>query len=309
MKKIAIGILSSALILGACGHNNDNENSKKSTKTSSNQNVNNKSDNSNSENYKETTFSDIFKDGKQHLLYTFQAGTPSGINVEEFEKDGEKTINDALLDEVHYVKDNKGFTYTFEFSGTQDEVPKDIIFKKLAGNSDDENIRKFEKLQKINLNDYNSTYDDQEPLTLNNSPKEIKKTFYMKDGKLYFENFNFAKYTAKSGEILDDHPKASWKTTYEPAIQSHGDFPNGKQVAIKPFEANGKTYAGIGVVYEGDKDSRYDDHYSFVLITEVPKNTKIVLDKDTSNGEVKKYEDTEDAKQEKEKKNKEFDNL
>ncbi|MCI2948257.1 hypothetical protein FH144_07435 [Staphylococcus caledonicus] len=46
-----------------------------------------------------------------------------------------------------------------------------------------------------------------------------------------------------------------------------------------------------------------------MLITEVPKNTKIVLDKDTSDGKIKKYEDTDEYKTKKEKEKKEFDNL
>lgn len=46
-----------------------------------------------------------------------------------------------------------------------------------------------------------------------------------------------------------------------------------------------------------------------MVITEVPKNTKIVMDKDTSNGKVIKYEDTESGKEKKEDEKKDFDNL
>lgn len=310
MKKLAIGLLSSALILGACSHSNSNEKQEENNSEISSS-ENQKSKETNKQNYNEKTFSEIFKDGKQHLVYTFRANTGSlGLNVDDFEKDGQKTINDnAFLDGVHLVENNKGLTYNFDFSGTQDKVPDDITFDKLAASSDDENIRKIEKLQKINLDDYNSTYDDQEPLSLNNQPKEIKNTYYEKDGKLFFENFDFVKYIAKSGEILDDNPKATWKEEYQPAIESYGDFPSSKQAAIKPFEANGKTYAGIGVIHEDTNEESSDDNYSLILITEVPKNTKIVLDKDTSNGEVKKYEDTDQAQRNEEKEKKKWDNL
>lgn len=55
-----------------------------------------------------------------------------------------------------------------------------------------------------------------------------------------------------------------------------------------------------------------DDHvhgYQDIIITEVPKDTKIVMDEDTSDGKVLKYEDTKESKDENEVEKRKFKNL
>ncbi|MEJ7532597.1 hypothetical protein WL482_10925, partial [Staphylococcus hominis] len=77
---------------------------------------------------------------------------------------------------------------------------------------------------------------------------------------------------------------------------------------IEPFSIKGKTYSGLAKTSSRstDNDVRGIDT---MVITEVPKNTKIVMDKDTSNGKVIKYEDTESGKEKKEAEKRDFDNL
>ncbi|MBI5972764.1 hypothetical protein [Staphylococcus caledonicus] len=316
MKKLAIGILSSALILSACSsHKDENENNKtnntnKSESTSKQEN--NKSV-SHKQEMKETTFSDVFNDGKEHLVYKLNykgiyAETNDEKQFKYFQNNPEKILNDFDIDGVFNIKDNKGFKYTFSPDSVDDKLPEGTTFSKLSENSISENHRKFEKLLKINIKEKNDNLIEKEDLGIPHSPKGIKKVYYTKNDKLISEDYEIVGYYRAPEDDLDIDSKDIWKPRYDTMLAST-DFPKKNIVIIEPFNFKGKTYAGIAKGVYDFNGNRSLIGYSNMLITEVPKNTKIVLDKDTSDGKIKKYEDTDEYKTKKEKEKKEFDNL
>lgn len=313
MKKIAIEILSSALILSACSsHKDENENNKanntnKSESTSKQEN--NKSE-SHKQEMKETTFSDVFNDGKEHLVYKLNEKNYNNdiYTKEQFKKEAKRIMKDDFeVERVFNIKDNKGFEYTFSPDSVDDKLPEGTTFNQLSKNSISENHRKFEKLLKINIKEKNDNLIEKENIGIPHSPKGLKKIYYTKNNKLYSEDYEIVKYTREQKDDIDIDFKDIWKPSYQPML-ADTFFPKKKRFSVEPFTLNGKTYAGIA---EGSYDSNEPKElsYSYMLITEVPKNTKIVLDKDTSDGKIKKYEDTDEYKTKKEKEKKEFDNL
>ncbi|MCI2852813.1 hypothetical protein MOV58_05555 [Staphylococcus hominis] len=321
MKKLAIGVLSSVLILGACSNNSDNnDGSNKSTSENSSTNENqskNKSNNNTSKSseskkeYKEVPMSDVFNDGKDHLVYKFklQFSAKDYNEIEKFQKDPKEAFNnDFKLKGVYSVKNNKGFEYVFD-PAHPDRVPNDITLDKLSKNSLEENTNKFHKLQEINLKEYNDSYEDMQPLQLHNESKEIEKQFYTKNNKIISENFNIVKfYPRDDGDVWDDNIKKIWKPLEDNVMFANYNFPKNKMVSVEPFTINGKTYSGIATP-SLDGNTNEIIGYDQLIITEVPKDTKLVMDKDISEGKEEKYEDTDEAKRKQKQEEKEFDNL
>lgn len=321
MKKLAIGVLSSALILGACSnHSDNNDSNNKSTSENSSTNENqskNKSNNNTSKSseskkeYKEVPMSDVFNDGKDHLVYKFklQFSAKDYNEIEKFQKDPKEAFNeDFELKGVYSVKDNKGFEYVFD-PAYPDRVPNDITLDKLSKNSLEENKNKFHKLQEINLKEYNDSYEDMQPLQLHNESKEIEKQFYTKNNKIISENFNIVKfYPRDDGDVWDDNIKKVWKPLEDNVMFANYVFPNNKMVSVEPFNFNGKTYSGIATP-QLDGNTNEIIGYNQLIITEVPKDTKLVMDKDISEGKEEKYEDTDEAKRKQKQEEKKFDNL
>ncbi|OJH01879.1 MULTISPECIES: hypothetical protein [Staphylococcus] len=321
MKKLAIGVLSSALILGACSnHSDNNDSNNKSTSENSSTNENqskNKSNNNTSKSseskkeYKEVPMSDVFNDGKDHLVYKFnlQFSAKDYNEIEKFQKDPKEAFNeDFELKGVYSVKDNKGFEYVFD-PAYPDRVPNDITLDKLSKNSLEENKNKFHKLQEINLKEYNDSYEDMQPLQLHNESKEIEKQFYTKNNKIISENFNIVKfYPRDDGDVWDDNIKKVWKPLEDNVMFANYNFPKNKMVSVEPFTINGKTYSGIATP-QLDGNTNEIIGYNQLIITEVPKDTKLVMDKDISEGKEEKYEDTDEAKRKQKQEEKEFDNL
>lgn len=321
MKKLAIGVLSSALILGACSnHSDNNDSNNKSTSENSSTNENqskNKSNNNTSKSseskkeYKEVPMSDVFNDGKDHLVYKFnlQFSAKDYNEIEKFQKDPKEAFNeDFELKGVYSVKDNKGFEYVFD-PAYPDRVPNDITLDKLSKNSLEENKNKFHKLQEINLKEYNDSYEDMQPLQLHNESKEIEKQFYTKNNKIISENFNIVKfYPRDDGDVWDDNIKKVWKPLEDNVMFANYNFPKNKMVSVEPFTINGKTYSGIATP-QLDGNTNEIIGYNQLIITEVPKDTKLVMDKDISEGKEEKYEDTDETKRKQKQEEKEFDNL
>lgn len=320
MKKLAIGVLSSALILGACSnHSDNNDSNNKSTSESSSTNENqskNKSNNNTSKSseskkeYKEIPMSDVFNDGKDHLVYKFEVkfSAKDYNEIEKIQKDSKEAFNnDFELKGVYNVKDNKGFEYVFD-PAHPNRVPNDITLDKLSKNSLEENKNKFHKLQEINLKEYNDSYEDMQPLQLHNESKEIDKQFYTKNNKIISENFNIVKfYPQDDGDVWDNNKKI-WKPLEDNVMFANYNFPHNKMVSVEPFTINGKTYSGIATPsFDGGTNEFIG--YNQLIITEVPKDTKIVMDKDISEGKEEKYEDTDEAKRKQKQEEKEFDNL
>ena len=321
MKKLAIGVLSSALILGACSnHSDNNDSNNKSTSENSSTNENqskNKSNNNTSKSseskkeYKEVPMSDVFNDGKDHLVYKFnlQFSAKDYNEIEKFQKDLKEAFNeDFELKGVYSVKDNTGFEYVFD-PAYPDRVPNDITLDKLSKNSLEENKNKFHKLQEINLKEYNDSYEDMQPLQLHNESKEIEKQFYTKNNKIISENFNIVKfYPRDDGDVWDDNIKKVWKPLEDNVMFANYNFPKNKMVSVEPFTINGQTYSGIATP-QLDGNTNEIIGYNQLIITEVPKDTKLVMDKDISEGKEEKYEDTDEAKRKQKQEEKEFDNL
>lgn len=314
MKKLAIGILSSALILGACSNhseNGDSDNKSSSTNNSTTKNQSNNKTNDNKKNYKEVPISDIFNDGKEHLVYKFKEKMTVSENdaIEEIKNDPiEELKAEYDFESIYNIKDNKGFEYVFD-PEYQDGVPSSITLEKLSKYSLEENKNKFHKLQEINLKEYTDRYDDIEPIQLHNEPKEIEKVFYTKGNKAISENFNIAMfYLGDDGNVLDEKNKKVWHLRENNYVFNDNAFPNNKMVSVEPFTINGKTYSGIATPTL-DGNTKEVVGYEELVITEVPKNTKIVMDKDISEGKEEKYEDTDNGKREQKQEEKEFDNL
>lgn len=321
MKKLAIGVLSSALILGACSnHSDNNDSNNKSTSENSSTNENqskNKSNNNTSKSseskkeYKEVPMSDVFNDGKDHLVYKFDSNFSgrSENEIEKLQNDSKEAFNnDFELKGVYSVKDNKGFEYVFD-PAHPDRVPNDITLDKLSKNSLEENKNKFHKLQEINLKEYNDSYEDMQPLQLHNEPKEIEKQFYTKNSKIIAEDLKIVKFHPRDdGEVWDDNNKKVWKPVEDNTMFANYNFPHDKMVSVEPFNINGKTYSGIATPRLDENDNEIVG-YNKLIITEVPKDTKIVMDKDISEGKEEKYEDTDEAKRKQKQEEKEFDNL
>lgn len=316
MKKLIISLLSSALILGACSQHSDDNNTASNHSDSTKES--NKSSNQGTKNdYKEITVSDFFKDRKEHLVYNLKAKnndiTDGGL-VGNLEEDANKSIKeDYDLEGIYNVQGDKGFEYVFDTDpGSYDDpVPDSITVNKLAGNSIDENKRKFEKLQNINLKAYNDKFDQN--LKLHNKPEKIKKFLYTENNDIISEDFDIPAYTPRSkGDILDDDDSKVWKASENNTILDvyYKDlyFPKNKLISIEPFSIKDKTYSGLAKTSSRSTDNDVKG-IDTMVITEVPKNTKIVMDKDTSNGKVIKYEDTESGKKKKEAEKRDFDNL
>lgn len=316
MKKLIIGILSSALILGACSHHSDNNDTSINHSDSTKENTES-STQENKNNYKEVAVSDFFNDRKEHLVYRLEAINTGDALVSNLEEDANKAIKeDYDLEGIYNVQGNKGFEYVFDTDpGSYDNpVPDSITLNKLSGNSMDENKRKFEKLQNINLKSYNDKFDQN--LQLHNKPGKIKKLLYTNKNNIVSEDFDIPVYHPVSkSDVIDDDDTEVWKPTKSNTLfdVTHGDTSSPKDkrdklISINPFSINGKTYAGLATSYSmlsGDDANDYDT----MIITEVPKNTKIVMDKDTSDGKILKYENTKEGKDEQESEKRDFDNL
>ncbi|WP_195832537.1 hypothetical protein, partial [Staphylococcus haemolyticus] len=164
----------------------------------------------------------------------------------------------------------------------------------LLKNSLEENKNKFHKLQEINLKEYNDSYEDMQPLQLHNESKEIEKQFYTKNNKIISENFNIVKfYPRDDGDVWDDNIKKVWKPLEDNVMFANYNFPKNKMVSVEPFTINGKTYSGIATP-QLDGNTNEIIGYNQLIITEVPKDTKLVMDKDISEGKEEKYEDTDE---------------
>lgn len=316
MKKLAIGVLSSALILGACSNhseNGDSDNKSSSTNNSTtksqsnnktNDNKNNNSDNEKS--YKEVPISDIFNDGKEHLVYKFDKDSSLDTDFEllkQLQEKPEKVFTENFdIDGIYNVKNNKGFEYVFD-AKSPNKAPVSFTLDKLSSNSDEENKRKINKLQEINLNEYNKAADSH--LELKNEPEEISKIFYTKNGKITFEDFEIPKYVPVAD--LENDLDQTWNLIKDNKVFGEGF--ESKLIPVEPITINGKTYAGIAKPKYELTDSSKLIGYNTLLITEVPKNTKIVADKDLSSGKEEKYEDTVEGKHKQKQEEKEFDNL
>ena len=108
MKKIIPALLiATPLLLAGCGQNNEDKNE---TKHTDNTESTTKSKETTSEqNYKDITLSDIFADGKPHILYRISPMVENGgeDNKHQPVKVVDNSIDDASVSQVIYVKNNQ----------------------------------------------------------------------------------------------------------------------------------------------------------------------------------------------------------
>ncbi|MFI8628620.1 hypothetical protein ACIGA4_11890 [Staphylococcus capitis] len=320
MKKLIIGLLSSAFILGSCSHHSDGSNDKSANHSYSTKENTESSKQDNKIDYKDVAVSDFFNDRKDHLVYYLRSKDVGGASIRNLEDDASTAVKeDYDLEGIYNVHGDKGFEYVFD-PDDPGSVPSDFTLDKLSSNSIDENKRKFERLQNINLEDYND--DNDENLKLHNQPEKIKKFFYTKKNNIVSEDFDIPLHSPKSkGDFLEDQDNRYevWEKERNLIFNISGSdqdsapdaeqinlFPKHKMISVEPFTINGKTYAGIAIP---DHNDDHVDGYQDIIITEVPKDTKIVMDEDTSDGKVLKYEDTKESKDKNEVEKRKFKNL
>ncbi|MGV3274007.1 hypothetical protein [Staphylococcus sp. 11261D007BR] len=304
MKKIImlITVASLIFILGACSSDADEQQSQNKPQNDS---KSSQKEEKKTPKLKETTFSELFNDGETHLVYYFKDSIGYDLGGNDLENNFKQIAKEPeRIEGIYNVKNNQGFRYNFNPQGgfSQNSI-EDLTLDKLAQNSVETNHRKFEKFQQMNLDEYNEGLieSDISPSKINNEPKAIKKTYYTKNNHLISENYSVAFNTIKQNDPLSDEPKYTWDQQDERMVHYFTNFPINQQVPFGPYTINGKTFAGIA--------EKNNSNYSNVLITEVPKNTKIILDKDTDDGNIERYEDTDEYKRKKKEEAKNFDNL
>ncbi|WP_145455155.1 hypothetical protein [Staphylococcus pettenkoferi] len=316
MKKRIISTLSiTALLLAGCqGHDKHEDNSKdqkqtsSSKSTSSSDNKKSSEDKSKSEDkkMKEVTFEDLFKNGKGHMLYDIKAKSYH-VN-ESVDFDNIEDENNSL-EHMYYVKDNKGLEYNVDFN--KDDS---YTFKNFTKYDTDTQKSKIEKLEKRQLND-RLLNEDKGKVNYHADLSPFYRFNYVKDGKFDGVSYLFSKYDLKKKDEFDiDEPK-KWMETHttdkdleQYKKDAQKNYRPSYNMTIKPFEYKGKMYAGLAEGTELDNGVDKQQAIPEVLITEVPKNTKIVVNKDhkDKNTTVLDYRKSDDGSREaKEKKNKE----
>ncbi|AYU54028.1 hypothetical protein [Staphylococcus debuckii] len=285
MKKLIPALLIAApLLIAGCGQSNSDENDQKhsdKSTTATTSDSENKSEQTTQKHYKEITLSDIFADGKPHILYRASPGVETGGEDDKHQpvKVNTNSLNEASVSQVIYVKNNQARQF-FVYSND------DLRLGKFLKTSPDEVLKKMDHLAEIEKKDS----DNMNPLvtTIDNFTK-IEKFIYQKNHKVEGNGYNFSPATDGTLEMEPENPNLKLRTK---------EFKPDFTAKVKPFEYKGKTYAGISP-YDGE-----------ILITEVPADTEIELEtKKDKEMHVIDYKDSESGKMEADEKEKEFDNL
>ena len=323
MKKRIISALSiTALLLSGCQGHDDDENQSKDKKqtsssksTSSSDNKKSSEDKSKSEDkkMKKVTFEDLFKDGKGHMLYDIKAKSYHVNDSVDFDNIEEENNE---LQSMYYVKDNKGLEYNVDFN--KDDS---YTFKNFTKYDTDTQKSKIEKVEKRQMND-RLLNEDKGKVNYHADLSHFYRFNYVKDGKFDGVSYLFSKHDLKKKDRFDldepekwmeDHTTDKDLELYKKDAQK--EYNPSYNMAIEPFEYKGKMYAGLAEGTELNDSVDKQQAIPRVLITEVPKNTKIVVNKDhkDKNTTVLDYRKSDDgsreAKEKKDKEERDLDNI
>lgn len=172
------------------------------------------------------------------------------------------------------------------------------------------------KLTKLTEHEMNSGINDsQNKVDINYQPSPIKTILYTKDHTQMKEEVQLADFQREmdmSGDIGEE--KTNWISNHNKINNDDlaSNFPKVKSFDIEPFEYKGKMFAGFATP-DGNaqsSDNNVEDQNILELtLFEVPKDTKIIKDKNNDADHIIDYQNTNDGKQEKDQKDHSFDNL
>lgn len=291
MKKYlkVIGVLSmSFIVLSGCGNDTNGSNNEKSNKQQ-HKGSDKKSD---KQDIKKIAFSKYINDG-EHVFYKMDTASMiasdliaegnehKGITINTL---GETTVeNTSVLKNIIATKN--GQTRDFNIDLNENDTYNFKNFTKYKGEELTNKLINAEKSQIEDSSDskFSSFVNPKKLLFTEN--KEVNTTYF------YFNNdtdLNEEKNELKKNRIPS----------------------NGFNTSIKPFKYNGKYYSGLAKANYNKNDGELTVNH--ILITEIDnKNQQIVLDDQNkfNDDEIIKYEDTEEAKKQKEKEKDDLDNL
>lgn len=280
MKKLIPALLiATPLLIAGCGQNNDDGNeTKHNTNTES---TTKPKETTSEQNYKDITLSDIFADGKPHILYRANPMVENGGQDDKHQsvKVTDTSMDESSVSQVIYVKNNQARQFFIDSSD-------DLRLGKFLKLSPDEILKKMNHLAEIQEKEGDNLAPS---MTTTDNFTNIEKFIYQKNHKIEGTGYNFSPATDGKFETDPENPNLKLRTK---------EFKPDFTAKVKPFKYNGKTYAGISP-YDGE-----------ILITEVPADTEIELDtKKDKDVHVIDYKDSEDGQKEADEKEKDFDNL
>lgn len=284
-----LGVLSmSFIVLSGCGNDTNGSNNEKSNEQEhKGSNIEN-----DKKNIKKVAFSKYINEG-EHVFYKMDTASMiasdliaegnehEGITIETL---GETTVeNTSVL--KYIIATKNGQTRNFNIDLNENDTYNFKNFTKYKGAELTNKLINAEESQLEDSSDSNASSFVNPKKLLFTENKEANTTYF------YFNN--------------DSDLNEEKKELKENRIPS-----NGYNTSIKPFKYNGKYYSGLAEANYNKNDGELTVNH--ILITEIDnKNQQIVLDDQNTfnDDEIIKYENTDEAKEQKEKEKDDLDNL
>ncbi len=284
-----LGVLSiSFIVLSGCGNDTNGSNNEKSNEQE-HKGSNKEND---KKNIKKVAFSKYINEG-EHVFYKMDTASMiasdliaegnehEGITIETL---GETTVeNTSVL--KYIIATKNGQTRNFNIDLNENDTYNFKNFTKYKGAELTNKLINAEESQLEDSSDSNASSFVNPKKLLFTENKEANTTYF------YFNN--------------DSDLNEEKKELKENRIPS-----NGYNTSIKPFKYNGKYYSGLAEANYNKNDGELTVNH--ILITEIDnKNQQIVLDDQNTfnDDEIIKYENTDEAKEQKEKEKDDLDNL
>lgn len=284
-----LGVLSmSFIVLSGCGNDTNGSNSEKSNEQE-HKGSNKEND---KKNIKKVAFSKYINKG-EHVFYKMDTASMvasdliaegnehEGITIETL---GETTVeNTSVL--KYIIATKNGQTRNFNIDLNENDTYNFKNFTKYKGAELTNKLINAEESQLEDSSDSNASSFVNPKKLLFTENKEANTTYF------YFNN--------------DSDLNEEKKELKENRIPS-----NGYNTSIKSFKYNGKYYSGLAEANYNKNDGELTVNH--ILITEIDnKNQQIVLDDQNTfnDDEIIKYENTDEAKEQKEKEKDDLENL
>lgn len=303
MQKIIVGLLGTTLLLTACSTKDNHHESNKEHKTNTTQQETKRDDHATHK----LPLHQLLSGHNAKLVITLKKGvTASEVSNTDLIKNSKESLKKYEISNIGYIKNGKGYNYN-------DKMNNKVTFDQLIETPVPDVDRKLTKLTEHEMN--SGINDSQNKVDINYQPSPIKTILYTKDHAQMKEEVQLADFQREmdmSGDIGEE--ETNWRSNHNKINDDDlaNNFPKVKSFDIEPFEYKGKTFAGFATP-EGDaqsSDNNVEDQNILELtLFEVPKDTKIIKDKNNDADHIIDYQNSDDDKQEKDQKDHSFDNL